>query len=367
MYKGTLVFYINTLNKGGAERVIIQVAKHFAMSGYKSVLVTSFVGENEYPVPDEVERIAIEEKPTKQNKITKNLKRIGALRKICKTYKPDAVISFMAEPNMRAVLATRASKTKVIVSVRNDPNREYAGRLGRFVGKHILPRADGCVFQTEEAREWFPASLQKKSKVIFNDVDNIFFETEYKGGKDIVTLGRLTKQKNHKMLIDAFGAVADKYSESNLLIYGMGELENELRQYIAERNLTSRVILMGLTSDSNKVLSEAGVFVLSSDYEGMPNALLEALAIGVPSISTDCPCGGPRMLIENGKNGLLVPIKDSEAMAKALDLMLSDGERRKEISGAAKASANRYSTEKVFAEWRDFVESVISKKQKDKI
>lgn len=361
MYKGTLMFYINAIHEGGAERVIIQVAKHFAAIGYKSVLVTSFVDKNEYEVPDVVERITLEKKVLHQNIIKRNFTRILALRRICKKYKPDAMISFMAEPNFRAILANCGIKTKTIISVRNDPNREYAGRIGRFIGKCILPLADGCVFQTEEAKNWFPKSLQKKSKVIFNDVDHIFFETSYVGGKDVVTLGRLCEQKNHRMLIDAFTSISEKHKDTNLLIYGTGPLENELRKYISSCDMDNRIVLMGLTKESDKVLSKAKCFVLSSDYEGMPNALLESLAIGVPSISTNCPCGGPRMLIDNGVNGLLVPINDTDALAEKLDFLLSNPDKAEQIGVAAKEMALCYSTEKVFNEWREYVESIILK------
>ena len=359
MIKGTLLFYINAIHEGGAERVIIQLAKHFSEIGYRSILVTSFIDENEYEVPNSVERITIEEKQSKKNVIVRNIQRIIALRKICKKYKADALISFMAEPNLRAVIANIGLKTKTIVSVRNDPKREYSGFLGRFIGKCLLPMADGCVFQTEDAKNWFPKSLKSKSQVIFNDVDRIFFETEYVGGKDIVTLGRLCEQKNQRMLIDAFSEICDKHKDVDLMIYGIGPLSEQLKQQISSLNLESRVFLMGLTSESNNVLSKARCFVLSSDYEGMPNALLEALAIGVPSISTDCPCGGPRMLIEDGINGLLVPINDTEEMTKALDSLLSNPCKASEMGSNAKDMSLRYSTDKVFEQWRRYIESVI--------
>lgn len=361
MYKGTLLFYINAIHEGGAERVIIQLAKHFAVSGYRSVLVTSFVDENEYDVPTNVERISIEEKQVQQGKIKRNIRRIRALRRICKEYEPKAIISFMAEPNMRAVLATIGLKTKTIVSVRNDPNKEYAGRLGKFVGKHILPKADGCVFQTEEAKKWFSKSLQKKSKVIFNDVDPIFFETEYVGGNDIVTLGRLSEQKNHKLLIDAFCQISEKHKDTNLLIYGVGLLDDQIKHYISSCDMDSRIFLKGLTTESNVVLSRARCFVLSSDYEGMPNALLEALAVGVPSISTDCPCGGPRVLIENGINGLLVPTNDRDCLAMAMDSVLSDPFTANKYGCKAKELSLRYKTDKVFLEWKNYIETIIDR------
>lgn len=359
--KATLLFYINAIHEGGAERVIIQVARHFALCGYRSILVTSYVDENEYPVPSEVERISIEDKEVKQNRLKRNISRIAALRRICKKYKPAAIISFMAEPNFRSIIATTGLKTKAIVSVRNDPDREYAGRIGRFVGKHIIPRANGCIFQTEDAKKWFSKKLQKKSQVIFNDVDPIFFNTEYIGGKNIVTLGRLCEQKNHALLIDAFAKVSDKHPDVNLLIYGIGPLEDAIKEQISRLELSKRVLLMGLSQHSNEVLSSAKCFILSSDYEGMPNALLEALAVGVPSISTDCPCGGPRCIIENGVNGFLTPVGDTDATAKAMDRLLSDENLRKSFSAKAREMSGAYRTENVFSRWREFVEKIINK------
>ena len=125
--------------------------------------------------------------------------------------------------------------------------------------------------------------------------------------------------------------------------------------------MESRIILMGLTSESNVVLSKAKCFVLSSDYEGMPNALLEALAIGVPSISTDCPCGGPRMLIKNEINGLLVPINDRGALAEAIDTLLSNPHKSTAIGSSAKEMSLCYSTEKVFDKWKTYIENIIQK------
>ena len=361
MPKATLLFYINAIHEGGAERVIIQVARHFALCGYKSILVTSYLDKNEYPVPPEIERISIEGEEIKQSRLKRNLSRILALRKLCKKYKPAAIISFMAEPNFRSIIATLGLKTKSIVSVRNDPDREYAGRLGRLVGKQIIPRCAGCIFQTEDAKKWFSKKLQKKSQVIFNDVDPVFFNTEYAGGKDIVTLGRLCEQKNHALLIDAFAKIADKHPNANLLIYGIGPLEDALKEQISDLGLEARVLLMGLSTQSNLVLSSSKCFVLSSDYEGMPNALLEALAVGVPSISTDCPCGGPRCIIENGVNGYLTPVGDAGALSRAMDSLLSDEELCKSFSVKAREMSGAYRTEAVFSQWREFVEKIISK------
>ena len=358
----TLLFYINAINGGGAERVILQLAHHFADIGYRSVLVTSFVDEGkEYDIPQNVIRLSIEQKEIKQSRIKRNFSRITKLRKFIKQETPVAVVSFMAEPNFRALIATLGLRTKRIISVRNDPKHEYSGKLGKFIGKYILPLADGCVFQTEEAKAWFPKKLQRKSKVILNDVKEEFFEVHREKTNNVISIGRLSKQKNHSLLIDAFSLVAKKYPDEKLLLFGEGILENNLKQKIKSLGLQEQVMLMGQTNNVADVLKKAKIFVLSSDYEGMPNCLMEALAAGVPCISTDCPCGGPREIIDNGNNGILVPIQDPDAMCQALDKLLSDIEYAEAIGKTAKESALRFHPNKIFMEWKSYVEEVINR------
>ena len=358
----TLLFYINGINGGGAARVIIQLARHFAEEGYKSILVTSFVDFNqEYEIPDNITRLSIEQEEIIQSRIKRNYSRIKKLRNICKREKPVAIISFMAEPNFRALIATTGLKTKRIISVRNDPNQEYSGRLGRIIGKLLLPQADGCVFQTEEAKAWFPKKLQEKSQVIANDVKEEFFNIQREDSVDIVAVGRLEKQKNHRLLINAFSKIANKYPNQKLRLYGDGTLEGDLRGLISDLNLHGQIEIMGATSHVSEVLKKAKMFVLSSDFEGMPNCLMEALAAGVPCISTDCPCGGPRMLIRDKRNGLLVPILDENALSDAMEELIRNPEYAETLGKNAKEEALQFHPDRIFAQWKAYIEEVIRK------
>lgn len=359
MKNKTLLFYINAIHDGGAERVLLQLAKRFAGCGYRSVVVTSFVDTWEYPVPEGVERLSIEQEQLPQSRLRRNLSRIKALRRIIREYRPAALISFMAEPNFRAVLASRFLPVKTIVSVRNDPEREYAGRLGRLIGRWILPLADGCVFQTEKAKKWFPKRLQKRSRVIMNQVDERFFQVTGVGENGyVMTAGRLTPQKNQALLIRSFAAIAGDVEEE-LRIYGEGELRPGLEDLITQLGMEERIRLMGASDDMPAVLAGCKLFVLPSDFEGMPNALLEAMAAGRCCVSTACPCGGPEAVIENGVNGLLVPVGEEEALSAAMLELLKDEEKRRALAAAAGERAEAFRPETIFEHWRDYVEQVI--------
>lgn len=352
-----IMFYINTLSGGGAQRVMANLANLFVEDGDEVIFVTSFFAEKEYSLHEKVRRRAITQERV-PSLIRRNVAYVTGLRKAVQEEKPDILVAFMRQPNYRAVVASRGLKVKTIISVRVDPKVEYKGKVGHVLSRYLLPMADGCVFQTEQAKAWFVQSLQDKSQVIPNAVKPEFYGVKRNPvpGR-VVTLGRLDEQKNHKLLIDAFCEAAAEIPDAELLIYGEGKLKAQLQQQIRELGMENRIRLMGLTADVAGVLAEAGCFVLSSDYEGMPNALMEAMAAGVPSISTDCPCGGPEMLIEHGKTGLLVPICDQKALADAIQTMLTQPEMAEKMGEAGRVSAQRFLPEKVFRQWKAYFAS----------
>lgn len=349
-----ILFYINAIHDGGAERVMINLAKYFSDTGYETILVTSFRDTWEYKIEGNVKRLTLEENEIKQGKIKRNFSRIIKLRDILKKEKPDVAVSFMAEPNFRLLIASLGLNVKTIVSVRNDPNKEYAGKIGKFVGKWILPIADGCVFQTKEAQEWFPERLQRKSTIIFNAVKEEFFHIERKPvAGEIITCGRLEAQKNHKLLIDAFAEVVKEHPYAKLKIYGEGSLRNVLQEQINKLGLQDKAFLMGATNDVAKALQTADLFVLSSDYEGMPNALMEAMAAGVPCISTDCPCGGPRELFREQKEWLF-PVRGKERLVHLMDSFFKSNKESRESSQICRG----INPAKINDKWKRYLEKV---------
>lgn len=356
-----ILFYINTLKYGGAERVMTNLSSQFADKGFEVLFVTSYPSDGEYELNKKIKRYNLESENYPSSKIKRNYIRIKRLRQICRIEKPDVLVAFMAEPNFRAIIATLGLKTKTVISVRNDPQKEYAGRLMNFVGKYILPMADGCVFQTEDAKMWFPKKLQNKSTIIFNAVKREFFEAKRNPvGGLVVTCGRLEEQKNHKLLIKAFSNVVRKIPNAKLQIYGDGSLKEMLQQLIDSSGLHDFVKLMGQTSDVVEALEKADVFVLPSLYEGMPNALMEAMAVGVPCISTDCPCGGPKMLFESD-GGILVTNNNQLELEKAIINVLSYNIKKDALRIHSKQKSEMFSSERIYQSWETFLKTICNR------
>lgn len=358
-----VLFYINGIAGGGAERVITNLANGFEEKGYESIMVTSFVRpQNEYPLNKGVKRISIEQEEIKQTFLKRNYSRIVALRKICKTEKPDIIVSFMAEPNYRSLIATTGLGIKRVISVRTDPVREYAGKIGYFLSRHLLTKADGCVFQTEDARAWFPEKLQKKSTIIFNMVKPAFYRAPAPTpNKKIVSCSRIVEKKNLGMLINAFEKIYQDDPEVELLIYGDGPYMERLLEIVNKSPAKRHIYIKGQSDDIPKALSECSIFVLSSNFEGAPNSLMEAMAVGLACISTDCPCGGPRMLIDNSTNGLLIDVGDVEGLANAMRKLLSNDELRSQYGEAAKKRAEAFKPDVVLDKWEKYLAAISEK------
>lgn len=355
--KFKIILYIDVMYRGGAQRVMSVLSQYLSNKIAEVILVTDFEAPNpslEYEISKKVKRLYLK-KDNNGNPFLKNIERIKNLRKIVINEKPDIILSFLGRPNMRMLLATIGLKCRKIVSVRNDPNKEYGSSfVNKAIANLLFLLADGCVFQTVEASKYFLKRIRKKSTIIFNPVsENFYCITPSKNKKNIITVGRLEPQKNHKLLIDSFEKICDKFPNDDLFFYGDGSLKAELENYVETKKMSHRIHFMGNVNLIENVLRDAKVFVLSSDYEGMPNALMEAMAAGVACVSTDCPCGGPKTLISDNSQGLLVPCNDVNAMALAIKNILSSDYQQ--IGCNARHRAKEFKTDKVLKEWENYL------------
>lgn len=349
----TILCYIDSMHRGGAERVMSILTNEFSRDGHKVILATDvpvLKNKDNYVISDKVECVYIN--PKSNNFFRKNWQRMKQLRKIVRNEKVDTTLSFLGEQNYRMLIATIGLKCRKCVSVRNDPTHEYGKtRLKKWVANRIIDMADACVFQTEEAKKYFNERVQKKSEVIANPIDDKFFKIKRaKSPKNIITVGRLEPQKNQKLLIDAFASIADKIDD-DLLIYGEGSLAKELREYIKSIGMTKRIFLKGGTDNIGRELAKGKLFVLSSEYEGMPNALMEAMAAGVPCVATDCPCGGVRALAGNNAGGALVTCGDVDEMGKTV-LRIIKSKSLSAMGKRAKTRMTEHKTDSVVLRWK---------------
>ena len=339
---------------GGAEKMIIMLANEMAKRKHDVTLVALAENNPSYPVSNKVKYFFGEDKGNRKFSVI--LGRYRILKRKINEFNPDLIIHFnLQSAYLCAFMSSQISK-KTIYSERGDPyDKEYKGILGllRYI---TFKRIKGFVFQTAGARDYFNENIKKRSCIIHNPV--FLNPDEYPAPevreKRIVTIGRLSEQKNQKLLIDAIAKLPkDKYNH-RVEIYGDGELKNTLQKHIDELKLSDRVLLMGTFSDIHKRIQNASLFVLTSDYEGMPNALLEAMTMGLPCISTDCRPGGARELIEDGINGMIVPCANAEELSNAINSLLNNPELAEIFAKEAQKKAARAKPSIIYGQWEAF-------------
>lgn len=361
--KKHIVFYISSLQKGGTERVFVNLAEYFYSIGCKVTVVTQYCGNNEYAINKGIYRELsdITEAETSGSRIVNFCRRILKLRAVLKRIQPDLVLSCIGKNNFMALISSFFEKTKVVVSVRGEPASEYNSRKMRFLVKTLFAKADGIILQTEDSKKFFPEYLQKKIVVLQNSLNPLFMQERYEGIRDkqIVSMGRLDANKNQVMIIQAFAKIAEQYPEYSVVLYGEGEGRVNLEREIAELKLQNRIQLPGTAADVVAAIRKASVFVLSSNTEGMPNVLIEAMALGLPIISTDCPCGGPKELIRQGKNGILISVGDVVGLAAALTEVLGDVLLADKMGRNAAKIQERLNPEKINRQWQAYFEQIM--------
>ena len=359
MQSKKFVFYVNSLIKAGAQRVIINLTESLLSKGHQVVIVTTTIYEPEYDLPKGAKRIFpdLTKEEITGNRIANFKRRFMKLRNVWKTEQPDVIVSFIGKYNFMAILTAWGLKIPVVTSVRGEPKAEYYSKMQEILAKTLMGKADGLILQTPDAKAYFPGWIQKKAVILENPLNPEFIDDYYTGERnwEIVSVGRIDSNKNQRLIVDAFHQIAEEVPDVKLVLYGAGEGKEALESYVKNSPYKERIFLPGAVSDVKKRIQKSKIFVLSSNTEGMPNCLLEAMALGIPSISTDCPCGGPRMLMEGKENGILVPVGDAETMAKAMKQLLTDEELWKKYSENAYRLTEELHPDKVNREWEEYL------------
>lgn len=306
---------------GGAQRVIAQLLRQWTAQGVQTSLVSMYSDQLFYQLPEETKFIKIT--ASAQNGNVDKIVRYKQLRQYLKELKPDVVLSMPEEIGIYVVLAMLGTGIPVVVSERNNPWVMPDKKISRIARRMAYPFAKGLIFQTKQASSFFPGSQQKKGIVLPNPLEVSRLPQVYTGEREkiVVSAGRLEKQKNFPVLIKAFALFVKEHPDYRLVIYGEGSMRQELEALAKQLLPENSWSMPGQVSDLDDRLARAELFALSSDYEGIPNVLIEAMAVGTPSVSTDCAPGGAAELIENGVNGILTPVADEAALAKGLCYM----------------------------------------------
>lgn len=360
-------FVTSTLTSGGAERVISLLANNFADRGYEvEMIALTSISPDYYSLNPKVKFIHAD-------KVSKGglLGELWWFRRHIKKEQPDVVIAFMEAVYEFVLLALLGTKVPVISSERKDP--ATLGPLRKILRWILLPTAKAHVVQTQHIKQYYHQRIQKKTHIIYNPVNERVFETSYDNANDdensglrikderlnrIISVGRLYPQKNQKMMIEAFAQISERYPDWKLVIYGEGPERDSLESLVSnlKYQVSSRISLPGRCETVIEEVAKSKVFCLSSDYEGMSNAMIEALCVGTPVISTRV--SGTDELIRDGENGLLVDIGDTDGLAQAFEKLLSNQELRTQLGKEGQKLATKFKTDTIVDQWEELVYSL---------
>ena len=357
-----MLFIAPSLSIGGASKMLTFVAESMSARGHNVCIVnlksTQNVTDFERTISKKICVKSISSKGQKGQ--------ILEIKKIAKVFGAQIIIGFTNYPNLYARIVGAMLGIPSIMSERGDPVKTQGYTLKSKIALFLINRSSGGVFQTEGARDFYGRGLRKRGTVIPNP---IFIDGEiplvpFEGReKTIISVGRLDNiQKRYDVMLDAFKEFSQKHPEYVLKLYGKGADEENIRTWAKERDLSDKVRFMGLTTKPMQDIASDGMFVITSDYEGISNSLLEAMAVGLPCVSTDHTPGGARLLIRPYENGLLAPIGDASAIAQAMCEFAENPDLAKKCGEAAKDVVNRFSPTKIIDAWETYILSYLRKK-----
>ena len=324
------------------------------------LICTGFERGDEYPLSQNVHLDFIPD--ASGSRLHLMFVRIRYIREKIAEIKPDCIVSLAdARTSFMITAANLGSPVPMIFSERHDPVHNPKSKAERLLRLICYRACDRVVFQTEGAKSFFSPAISRKGTIIPNPIKEAL-PAVWRGERKpvIATFCRLNPQKNLSMLLHAFHKLTDEYPDLRLAIYGDGESKPALEREAEQLGILSRTEFHPHSLDVHSLVKDCAMFVSSSDYEGQSNSMLEAMAMGLPCVCTDCPCGGARAVIDNGVNGLLVPAGDEQALSAAILRLLRDPETAERLGNAARKTAESFRPEAVFALWRDYAEEIIN-------
>lgn len=369
-----LTLIISSLSSGGAERVLAIMANHWAGRGWPITLLTFDDGSAPpfYPLDPRINHSSLAlagDSPNLLAAARNNLSRLRSLRAAIRRGRPDCVLSFMDQANVLTLLATEGLGIPVIVVEQTFAAAQPLGRAWSWLRDRTYPRASRVVCVTARALGHFSPRVQSRSSVIHNPV----LPPPRVSGRPpaklldrpaIITVGRLDRLKGHDLLLRAFARLKDRHAGWSLTILGEGPSRRELESLSRALGVADRARLAGRVSDPDQYLRQADIFVTASRLEGFPMALGEAMACGLPVIATDCP-SGPAEMIRDGVDGILVPNEDVDALASAMDRLMSDEPSRRALGSRAPEVTERFGLDGVMHAWGEVIEHVTGASQKN--
>lgn len=354
-----ILFFIPSYG-GGAGKVICSLANYFDHKGH-SVYLASYIGiPCQYEINDNITVIDFHKPNVK--KIYSELNSIRGIRKLINKKKISVIVSFTTQGNFDCLIASIGFPVPVIICERSDPFQENS--LNFRIRRKIYRLAKGSVFQTKEAAEYYKSIIQNEYCIIENFVEEpkVILPDFCKRRKEIVTVTRLSnKQKRIDVLLDAFKLVANEFPDYILKIIGDGEDRGIIEQWVKEKNLEKKVILFGNSKNVINEIKYSQIFVLTSDFEGISNSMLEALSIGLPVVCTDTPTGGARAVIDNTESGIIVPCGDCGAIAEALKSLIMRPDYSEQLGKSAREKMKQYTPNAIMKKWYSYVLMIANK------
>lgn len=351
-----ILFVTATLGGGGAERVMLNLANKMAAKGHQVSIVKTAPEKNPnavYPLDPAITLEVIQTQHTQ--KLLRIADKLIQFRRVFRRYKDYTVVSFLPDVNIYCILAHWGLGIRVVVSERNDPTREPNRAFVRRVRDWAYRYADYVVFQTPDAQAYFCEKIRRKSCVIPNplNLEELPAPALDQEKRDMmIMVCRVKPQKNVGLLIDAIDRIRDSLGSTVVEIYGDGNLYRDtMKQKVADLGLEDRIRFMGPSNNIYEIMCRAKIYISTSDYEGISNTMLEALALGVPSIVTDCPIGGARMFIRPDVNGILVPVGDVQALADQIKRLLHDEQLQKKLAANAVSIRQQLDLNDIAEQW----------------